>query len=548
MQSITIKQCRKRSDLLASLLSTVLLGFSFQPCAQEAEQQAQQAEARPQETFDLFELRIKGNTVLGREDIERIVYPFLGTHKSINTVENARVALENLFHSKGYQTVMVDIPEQKVEHGIVYLHVGEGKVSRLRVKGSRYFSLGDIKDQVPALAEGSVPNMPVVQKELAALAKESPDRTVTPILRAGDTPGTLDVDLQVKDELPLHGKFEINGRNTYTTDRLRMIGTLRYDNLWQALHSASFMYQVSPENANQVEVMVGSYVMPVIDKDKRLAFFAVDSASNTVANAGALAVVGNGNIYGLRFVDPIITKMKNYFQTFSAGVSYKNFQQNLSGLNVTTLFRQTPISYLPFVVGYSGNLHQDDSSLAFNLDANFSVRGLGNTESQFANSRYKAQSDFAYLRGSLDYKHDLPYGMEIESRSNGQLADMPLIPNEQFSIGGMQSVRGYYETQVLADSGIQSSLELYSPKLDIQGWADYNKVRGLVFFDFGNGWMMNALSGSPSQYQLASAGTGFRMNLWKSLTANFDVAVPFVSQTRVESGNPRLHFQVFTEF
>jgi hemolysin activation/secretion protein len=68
--------------------------------------------------------------------------------------------------------------------------------------------------------------------------------------------------------------------------------------------------------------------------------------------------------------------------------------------------------------------------------------------------------------------------------------------------------------------------------------------------DAGKGWIKDALSGSPSQYDLASAGTGFRLNLWKSITANFDVAVPFVSQlqSRVERGNPRLHFQIFTEF
>jgi hemolysin activation/secretion protein len=101
---------------------------------------------------------------------------------------------------------------------------------------------------------------------------------------------------------------------------------------------------------------------------------------------------------------------------------------------------------------------------------------------------------------------------------------------------------------VLADSGVQSSFEIYSPRLQIENWSDRNKLRGLVFFDAGKGWNMNTLSGSPSQYELASAGTGFRMNIWKALTANFDVAVPFVSQTRVESGNPRLHFQVITEF
>jgi hemolysin activation/secretion protein len=537
-------------NLLASLLFTVFLAYGFTCRAQETVEviPPSQQENKPSSLFDLFELRIQGNTMLDKPSIERLIYPFLGKQKNIDSVERARVALENLYHSRGYQTITVDIPEQNVVNGIVYLHVTEGKVARLRVKDSRYFALGAIKDKVPELAEGSVPNMPVMQEQLALLAKESPDRTITPVLRAGDTPGTLDVDLQVKDELPLHAKFELNGRNTSSTERLRAIGTVRYDNLWQAMHSASFMYQVSPENPSQVEVMVGSYVMPVIDQDKRLAMFVVNSSSSSVANAGALNVVGSGSIYGMRFVDPISTKMKNYYHTFTAGVSYKDFQQNLNGTSVTQLFQKTPISYLPFLLGYSGNLQLPESTLTFNMNANFAIRNLASTQSEFSNSRYLAKSDYADLNGGLVYKHNLPWGMEIETRFNGQMADSPLIPNEQFSLGGMQSVRGYYETEVLADSGVQGSLELYSPKIKMEDWDERHKLRGLVFFDAGKGWIMNSLSGSPAQYELASAGSGFRLNLWKTLTANFDVAVPFVNQTRVESGNPRIHFQVITEF
>jgi hemolysin activation/secretion protein len=510
-------------------------------------EEAAQAE-QPAATFDLMELRVKGNTTLDKQTIEKVVYPFLGKQKTINTIEQARAALENLYHSKGYQTIAVDIPEQNVERGLVYLQVAEGKVSRLRVTNSRYFSLGAIKEKVPELAEGGVPNMPVMQQQLAALAKESPDRTITPVLRAGDTPGTLEVDLQVKDQLPLHGKFELNGRNTSTTDRLRAIASLHYDNLWQKLHSASIMYQTSPENFSQVDVVVGSYVMPVIDANKRLAMFVVNSSSNTVTNAGALAVVGAGTIYGLRFVDPIITSVKNYYQTFTAGVSFKDFQQNLNGQSVGALFQKTPISYLPFLLGYSGNYQGADAQFSFNVNANFSLRNIGNTESQFVNSRYNARSDYAYLNGGTNIKYNLPYGMSLENRINGQVADMPLIPNEQFSMGGMLSVRGYYETQVLADNGAQTSLELYSPKIGVVDDAEYNKLRGLIFVDGGKGWLLNPVNGAQSEFNLLSAGSGFRMQLWKTLTANFDVAVPFTNQTRVEKGNPRIHFQVFTEF
>lgn len=498
--------------------------------------------------FDLLELRVKGNTLLDRQIIEKVVYPFLGKQKSIDNVEAARVALENLYHSRGYQTIAVDIPEQNVVGGVVYLNVSEGKISRLRVTDSRYFSLGAIKAKVPALAEGGVPNMPKMQEQLAALAKESPDRSVTPILRAGETPGTLEVDLKVKDELPLHGKFEVNGRNTAGTALLRTIASIRYDNLWQKFHSASFMYQTAPENMDQVEVMVGSYVMPVFDSDKRLAFFAVSSSSSSIANAGAMSVVGAGNIYGLRFVNPLHNSIKNFFQTFTAGVTYKDFQQNLNGPTVNALFRNTPITYLPFMLGYTGTWQGQESMLSANINANFSVRGLGNEEVEFNRTRVKAKSNYMYLAGGVDYKHNLPLGLEFNGHFSGQIANSPLISNEQFSIGGQQSVRGYYETQVLADDGVQASLELFTPRLVPDEWDYFNKMRGLVFVDAGKGWIKDALQDTPTQYDLASAGAGLRMQVWKTLLANLDVAVPFIAQNDVDKGSARIHFQIATEF
>ena len=189
---------------------------------------------------------------------------------------------------------------------MVYLQVVEGKVSRLRVVESRYFALGKIKASVPELAEGKVPNFPKMQDQLAALAGQSEDRKIQPVLRAGETPGTLEVDLKVQDKLPFHGKLELNGRNNSSTSRLRLAASLHYDNLWQAMHSASLMYQVSPENNKEVDVWAGTYVMPLFNSDTRLAFYTVSSSSDSqIATAGALSVIGIGEVYGLRLVKPL---------------------------------------------------------------------------------------------------------------------------------------------------------------------------------------------------------------------------------------------------
>lgn len=496
--------------------------------------------------FDLWELRVKGNTLLERQEVERTVYPFLGPKKDIDTVEQARSALENLYQAKGYKTVAVDIPEQDVVNGVVYLQVVEGRISRLRVKDSRYFSLGKIKQAVPALAEGSVPNLPKMQEQLTELSKQSGDRKIIPIMRAGKTPGTLEVDLKVKDELPLHGSVALTGRNSQDTTRTRVVTALSYDNLWQRFHSASFMYQTSPENNDEVEVFSGTYVMPLFDSSTRLALYAVSSQSDAqIAQAGDTNVIGSGQIYGARLVKAFPSS-ETYLHSATIGVDYKDFKEDILLGDVNA--RSAPVSYLPFTAQYRGTFRDPDYLASFNLGLNFSLRGVANDDEEFANKRANSRANYFYVTATGNLQYNLPWGMELFSRIATQFADSPLISNEQFSMGGATTVRGYYESQVLADDGVMGSLELQSPRLAPDDWDFINNLRAVVFTDAANGWIKQALPGQQRSIALYSAGFGVRFQLWRYLVGALDLAYPLIANGNIRSGESRLHFKVGLEF
>ena len=87
--------------------------------------------------FDILEYVVDGNTVLSVPDVEEAVYPFLGEGRSAADVDMAREALEQVYRSKGYQTVQVAIPQQGIESGIIHLQVVENPVGRLRVVDSQ---------------------------------------------------------------------------------------------------------------------------------------------------------------------------------------------------------------------------------------------------------------------------------------------------------------------------------------------------------------------------------------------------------------------------
>ena len=102
--------------------------------------------------FDVHEYRVLGNTVLSNRDIETVLYPLLGDHKTIADVEIARAALEKAYHDRGFGTVFVDIPEQEIADQIVRLKVTEGRLNEVRIAGARYYSERKILAAVPAAA------------------------------------------------------------------------------------------------------------------------------------------------------------------------------------------------------------------------------------------------------------------------------------------------------------------------------------------------------------------------------------------------------------
>jgi len=505
--------------------------------------------AAPQQkeaTFNVWEYRVTGNSLIDRTLVERTVYGFLGPHRTIKDVEAARVALETLYKNSGFPTVVVDLPEQNVSNGIVTLQVVQGTIDRTRISGSRYFSLGEIRNSIPALAEDQVPYLPDVQAQLQSLNQASPDRQVTPIFRPGRTPGTVEVELRVKDELPVHGSVEVNGRNSADTSRTRLVGTLRYDNLWQRLHSMSLMYQVSPENLNEVKVFAGTYVLPVGRSDDRLALYAIRSESDSqVATAGALAVIGKGTILGARWVMPLPAS-QNYYHSLTLGGDWKDFNEGTQLVGADTL--DTPIDYSSFATEYSGSLLGNSTLTSFSLGAHVAPRGLGNSESEFDNKRLGARPNFAYATADLSEDYKMGHGLRLRGAMQGQLSGQPLISNEQFSAGGAESVRGYHEAEVLGDDGLQASLELHGPTIATlakQGFSDFHP---LVFADGALVKVRDPLPGTESQQEIYGAGFGMRIAWQKAFEGMLDFAWPFASTDSTDKGDLRVHFLLRSGF
>lgn len=536
-----------RSPLIAAIALALNTGHACHAAEKPAALADTASQSAVQPHFDVWDFQIDGNTVLDDEILERAVYPFLGPGKTVNDMEKARQSLEEAYRKAGYPTVVVTIPEQDVDAEVVRINVLEGRIETLHITGSRYHALDKIRDGLPGLAEGLVPHMPKVQEQINELSKQSMDRNVTPIFRAGPTPGKMEVELRVKDELPVHGNIEMNSRNSENTTYSRLLSSIRYENLWQAFHSASLQYQVSPENKNEVEVWSGTYVLPTGLADTRLAVYGIGISSNTQlgVSIGGLSVVGAGSIYGARLVKPLVGP-DAILQSLTAGFDYKIFGQGIKQVGQDT--GQSSIDYASFMAGYDGSLRTEASTTWLNVSAHFSIRGLGNNQQEFASKRINASPNYLYLTGELKHQQLLPLDFRLLARSAGQATMSALISNEQFSAGGPLSVRGYHQTELLGDDGVNLSLELQSPKLLPDTWESAQNLRLLMFFDWANLWTIAPIAPTSASAQLASTGIGLRSLWFKHVIGDLDWAYPFYKQGSVDAGQQRVDFKMSYEF
>ncbi len=483
---------------------------------------AEQAVPRLVQAFDIMEYRIDGNTVLPALAIERAVYPHLGPGRSLGDVEKARAALEQAYHETGFLTVLVEIPEQKIEEGVVVLRAIEGRVERLKVSDNRYYSRGEIRAAAPALAAGEVPYFPEVQAQLAQLSRTS-DRRVTPLLRPGRAPGMVEAELKVEDALPLHGSLELNNKQSPDTSARRLEAALRYDNLWQKQHSIGLSFQTSPLNRDEVEVFTGNYSLPL--GTATLALYAVRSNSD-LATAADSTVVGKGTTWGARFMQPLPGRGA-YQHSLSAGFDVKDFDETANLLGSDTASR--PIRYIPFGVQYSGFVQGESAQWQFNVGANWALRGLSDRQvdcdgvliDQFACKRTGARSNFAVLRGDIQRNQRFGGGWGLLTRMDFQVASQPLISNEQFSAGGVDSVRGYLDAERQGDDAVRARLELQTPGLFSESRFDANLIG---FIDWASLRVQEPLPKQESSFKLGSIGFGLRLKDPTGLRFSLDAA------------------------
>ncbi len=539
------------SVLVGCALAAPLVGAEGAPPQPEPDQVPKAAKKSP--VFTILEYEIAGNTLLSETDIDHLLEPFLGENQTITKIEQAAKGLERLYRTKGYPTVFVNIPEQDIRGGLVRLEVVEGKVQRMRITGANHYLLSDIRKGVPSIKEGETLNLPQFQQDLAKVNARSQHLRVTPVLKPGKYPGSVEVELKVKDELPVVAQLALNNHNSANTTASRLEFNAAYNNLWQRDHGISVQMQTSPENTDEVAVLGLTYLLPGIDDAHRVAVYGVKSDSQVASLGGqsAFTALGKGNILGLRYIVPLVST-SSYLHSVSFGFDYKDFTNTIE-IAATSPSDQSisqnlaPITYGAWGADYDVTRPSARGSDRFSVGVHFGLRGL-NDDKEFTAKRPGAEPNYSVLVAGVKSQREFWQGWQLRGQLKTQLTDGMLIGNEQLASGGYDSVRGYYQSETMGDQGINGSLELRTPSLFKGKFTRLNDWRFLVFADAGHVTITNPSAGQIDQFNPSSAGFGMRLRAFKQFSMGADFAQALQDGSQTQAGDTRVDADMRWEF
>ena len=524
-----------------------------QPQAPRAQpQQAQQpqplAPAAPSKPpapvkFEIQRYVVEGNTLLSQSQIDSIVAPFSGKDRDFGDIQRALEALQDAYASRGYNAVRVSVPEQDIRAGQVRLRVVEARIRRIKVEGNRFFGEANVKSGLPSLKEGSSPNTRAIGKD-AQLDNENPAKQVTVALSAADNPAQVDATVRVTDENPSRVSAYVDNTGTPNTGNYRIGVGYQHANVFNRDQVLNVQAITSPTHISDVKIFGAGYRIPIYTWGGVVDVLAGYSNVNSGTVQGLFNVSGSGNVFGLRYTQ-LLGRWENYEQRVSIGLDYRAYKNDVTFADTGSPLVPN-ITVHPGTLAYLGRFSRVGQDLSFNVSYSHNIPGGSNGQQEdFDAQRPGAQAGYGIVREGAAFSQLLPSDFIVRAVANAQQSSNLLIPGEQFGMGGVDSVRGYYEREVANDVGWRVSLEAYSP--DFGTWFGSTwRARALVFTDAARGHD-NAPERGPEN-KLGSFGVGVRANQGKFLAFRLDVARATQDAGTRQSGDYRAHFAVAVSY
>ncbi len=495
----------------------------------------------PEIRFFVKKIVVEGNDALTDKMLEKITKPFENRELSFQELKRLASGIEREYLKHGYLTCFAYIPPQSIRDGLIQVRVIEGRIGYVFIEGNRYFEADKILSYVN-FNEGEFLKSRKLE-EVLALLNENQDRHVRAILRPGPFLGSTDLVLDVQDTFPFHtgASWDNHGGEFSGRTRLGLFArhnnaTAKDDTLFGGVFAGRDFYTFAAQYLLPLPPLkgklFGGWSRAIVRPEKHYKRYKVHAVSTT---------------YSLG-VQKTLKFFKWSFCSVQIGAqAVFDFKQN-----ETRVLDQRYLQERFRVLRLSPSLKEKDRLGKTELTNDFSLGLPAFGATVRSVEQDSPQPDFFRTQLSLVRHQKMPWGTQAVLKMVYQYSGQGLPSQEALPLGGASSVRGYPESDFLAETGLLISLEYVTPLfLMPSAWhLPYldqplkDRFNFVAFFDQGSG---QAYSRSQQRMQvryLLGAGCGLRLRLWGDLYARTEWGLALGDVPLTASEKSQLHFRL----
>lgn len=488
---------------------------------------------------------------------------------SLRTIQGLTQYILSVYQGNNYSGIYVYVPEGAIKDGvelvdgILPINILEAPVNEVKIK---YYDAERNEVEKGYLRRSALESWSPIERDKVASQKQlddlvnllnlNPDRHVSAVVSRGSEPNTLAVQYDVYETDPWH--FFIQADNSGTNERqwAPRAGVIN-TNLLGIDDRLTALVQAAPDSIDKNYSLFGSYDFPIMDPRLRLNVYGGYSEFDIQPEAGIIDFLGSGTFYGgiLRYN---FLQYEGWF--FDITGSWSHEESDITP-SLFPEFFASQIEMQLWGVGVNLN-HRDDmssTSVIFNR-----VQNMGGSDQDafwdpvtFTGARTNAERDFAIYMVAANHSQYLDQNKVQQLRGTVRWIEPTerLVPAKMTSFGGMYSVRGYDEYEIVADGGILASVQYeydlirhsqsVEPKAETSAYMEsIKKLAPLAFFDFGQTKIIDPVSTEKNNQTLYSAGVGLAFEVGNNFSGALYYGYPLEDTDDTETGSGRLNASV----
>ncbi len=477
----------------------------------------------PTEAFFVKKIRLAGAESLPLEIFQPILAKAENKEMTVQELRAVAKQITQQYRLKGFVTSRAFLPPQKLTEEEVTIQVREGKVGKITVQSNRFFSKEWLMSAM-TIQPGDVLNVPELQLDMNRLSRH-PDRDVKAVLAPGDMPGTSNIILTVDDVLPLHVAYNFDNAGTRLSGRIRQGMQLVHGSLTGRDDMLSGAVVISEHGDSLAEII--NYALPLGGLSGRQLLFSYSHADVTLGKELiASKVVGGSNNFGITYSQPVMER-EMWSLAAEAGFDMLEDFSTVDGLDNSR--NHLRIAHF----GPSFQLRDKWGNTSFSNDFVFGIPSFlgGNVKVDSRSNRAGAGGQFFLDRITVSRIQPFFFESFFVSTLRAQLTKYVLVSSQQFSLGGVTSVRGYAPGDFSGEYGVLSTTELRFPSYilpkDFRIWGMERPLREAIqwvaFADVAQGYLRRASLTQDAAKLLIGVGGGLRVDLPQIGSARVDI-------------------------